>query len=303
MSAKMLVEYVSIAECVLCLAVFCLIWYRKQVADYPMLAVFLIVRALGGALTLLPLFFRRELGLSKPVAYNIYFYSYWPSAVFEAIVMVLLVYGIYKMALAPFEPLQRLGTIIFRWVAFVSVAVALGAGVGPHIFGESHSANIVGQMQQTSSILTLCLLLFVCVALRPLGLTFASRPFGSSLGLGILAFTQLFQSSWLPTAAAGNLYSIMYFYSGLGACTALLVWATYFALPDAGRGMVLLPTTSPYFTWNKVSEALGDNPGFVAISGFTPDCMAPGELEAMMAACEPRELAPPQVMQPVAVAR
>ncbi len=270
--------------------------------DFPMLAAYVGIRCLYAAVTIPILFFRKEIGLSKPAAYNIYACSYWPSSVMEAVLMVLLVYGIYNMALAPFEPLKKLGAIIFRWIAAISVAVSLGVAIGPHMFGRSELVNMVGQMQQTASVLTLCLLLFVCIALRPLGLTFGSRAFGASIGLGILATTQLIQSAWFPTPSAQHIYSILYFYSGLGACAALVVWGAYFALPEPERRMVLLPTTSPYFFWNKISEALGDEPGFVAISGFTPDCMAPGELAAMIVASTPREEEKgPRVLQPVAV--
>ena len=45
------------------------------------------------------------------------------------------------------------------------------------------------------SILTLCLLLFVCFAIRPMGLSYTSRIFGVSLGLGIMATTDLVQSA------------------------------------------------------------------------------------------------------------
>ena len=47
--------------------------------------------------------------------------------------------------------------------------------------------------------------------------------------------------------------------------------------------MILLPTTSPFFLWNRISEALGDEPGFVAIAGFKPDMLAPAELAAFTA--------------------
>ena len=43
---------------------------------------------------------------------------------------------------------------------------------------------VVSQLQRTQSILTLCLLLFVCFAIRPMGLSYSSRIFGVSLGLG-----------------------------------------------------------------------------------------------------------------------
>ena len=47
--------------------------------------------------------------------------------------------------------------------------------------------------------------------------------------------------------------------------------------------MILLPTTSPFFLWNRIAEALGDEPGFVAIAGFKPDMLAPAELMAFTA--------------------
>jgi hypothetical protein len=299
-----LVEYVSITELLLCVVVLFLMWKKKAIGEHSFLAMFLAVRAVCGTITVAVLFFRSYLGLSKLVAYNIYFFSYWPIFVIQAVLMVLVVYGIYNLALAPFEPLKKLGSIVFRWIAAIAVAVTIGVAIGPHMSGTSYLANLIGQFQQTAGVLTLCLLLFVCFALRPLGLTERSRAFGASLGLGVLAATQLVLSAWSPTSAALSPYSIVYFYAGLGSCAALLVWGVYFALPEPERRMVLLPTTSPYFFWNKISEALGDKPGFVAINGFSPDLMAPGELDAMIVASQPRVLEQaPRVMQPIAVNR
>lgn len=303
MTAKLLVEYVSVADLLICAAVLLFLRKRNLLSDFRYLATFVAVRATTEAITIPVLFFRKDLGISKQLAYGIYFYTTWPSLILQAVLMVFVVYSVYSMALAPFEPLRKLGNIIFRWVAGISVAVSFGVAIGPHMFGQSYVANLIAQLQQAASVLTLCLLLFVCFALKPLGLTPRSRAFGASIGLGIFATTQLLQSAWLPTASALMVYSPMYFYTGLGCVAALLVWGTYFALPEPERRMVLLPTTSPYFFWNKISEALGDKPGFVAISGFAPDSMAPGELDAMIVASQPRVEQPPRVMQPIAVNR
>ena len=54
--------------------------------------------------------------------------------------------------------------------------------------------------------------------------------------------------------------------------------------------MITLPTTSPFFFWNRIAEALGDAPGEVAIAGFTPSMFAPAELLAFSAT--PRQPAP-----------
>jgi hypothetical protein len=124
----------------------------------------------------------------------------------------------------------------------------------------------------------------VCFAIRHLGLTYRSHIFGVSLGLGILATGSLVQSAWLTTGGARSPYSPIYLFGTLGTCATLVVWTTYFAMPEPKRKMVLLPTTSPFFLWNRVSEALGDQPGFVAVSGFSPDMLAPAELHVLTAA-------------------
>jgi hypothetical protein len=130
--------------------------------------------------------------------------------------------------------------------------------------------------------LILCLLLFVCFSTRYLGLTYRSHIFGVSLGLGVFATVSLIESAW-TSAGAPTVYSPVFVFSALGSCAALLTWGTYFALPQPERKMILLPTTSPFFLWNRISEALGDEPGFVAIAGFKPEMLAPAELTAFTA--------------------
>ena len=104
---------------------------------------------------------------------------YWVSYALEAIFSLLLIYSIFKLAMAPLQGLQTLGMLVFRWVAAISVAVAIGVAVTPHLSGIKFMVAMVTQLQQTSSILTLCLLLFVCFAIRPMGLSYRSRIFVS----------------------------------------------------------------------------------------------------------------------------
>jgi hypothetical protein len=92
------------------------------------------------------------------------------------------------------------------------------------------------------------------------------------------------ESAWFSTMATNSLYSPVYVYSACGTCVALTVWGTYFAMPEPAPRMILLPTTSPYFTWNRISEVLGDHPGHVVIAGFTPDMLAPAELAVLTSA-------------------
>jgi hypothetical protein len=213
------------------------------------------------------------------MAYQAYFYVYWTSYALEAILSLLVIYSIFKLAMAPLKGLQTLGMLIFRWVAAISVAVAIGVAVTPHLTGINFMIAMVTQLQQTSSILTLCLLLFVCFAIRPMGLSYNSRIFGVSLGLGVLATVSLVNAAWLTHSP--NMFSTISLINGLAVVLTLLMWSAYFAFPEPKRRIIVLPTTSPFLRWNQISIALGDDPGFVAVGGIPPELFAPAELEVM----------------------
>jgi hypothetical protein len=227
----------------------------------------------------LPLLYLCGRNIEKHLAYQIYFYVYWASYALEAILSLLVIYSIFRLAMAPLKGLQTLGMLVFRWVAAISVAVAIGVAVTPHLTGIKFMVAMITQLQQTSSILTLCLLLFVCFAIRPMGLSFRSRIFGVSLGLGVLATISLVNSAWLARYA--NMYSLFSVVNGLAVGLTLLVWSAYFAFPEPKRRIIVLPTTSPFLRWNQISLALGDDPGYVAVGGIPPELFAPAELEVM----------------------
>jgi hypothetical protein len=263
--------------------VFCgmLIYFlvRNKVAhQFGYLVALLCVRFACSAICL-PLLYFCGRGLEKHEAYQIYFYAYWTSYALEAIFSLLVIYSIFKLAMAPLKGLQTLGMLVFRWVAAISVAVAIGVAVTPHLSGVKFMTAMITQLQQTSSILTLCLLLFVCFAIRPMGLSYRSRIFGVSLGLGFLATISLVNSAWI--AHNPSMYSLFSVINGLAVALTLLTWSAYFAFPEPKRRIIVLPTTSPFLRWNQISMALGDDPGYVAIGGIPPDLFAPAELEVM----------------------
>jgi hypothetical protein len=169
---------------------------------------------------------------------------------------------------------------VFKWVAAISVLVALGSAFAPHITRINYIIGFVSQMQRTQSILILCLLLFVCFAIRPMGLSYRSRIFGVSLGLGVMATTDMIQGAWI-TDTASTMFSVFSVVSGAATCLTLLTWTVYFAVPEPKRRLITLPTTSPFLRWNQISEILGDNPGHVAIGGLPPEMLAPAEIEVM----------------------
>jgi hypothetical protein len=264
-------------EIAFCIAALCVIVMKKQWTDYWAMGSFLALRSVLNTVLAAILHYTPNLG--KVAAYHFYFWVYWPGFALESVLALVIVYSVFRLAMAPLKGLQVLGMLVFRWAAGISVAVAIGSAFAPHMSGTKYLVAAVEQLQRTQSILTLCLLLFVCFAIRPMGLNYGSRIFGVSLGLGVMATNDLVQSAWLSfNPSMDSAYNVV---NGVVICSILATWITYFALPEPKRRMIVLPTTSPFLRWNQISLALGDAPGFVAVGGVPPELFAPAELEVM----------------------
>jgi hypothetical protein len=273
-----LIASLAYLEDVLCIISLCVLIMRKQWNDYRWLGCFLAVRI---ASNLLLDFVHIELGhlFTPRIAYTIYFYAYWIGFAVESLLALLIVYGVFKLAMAPLKGLQTLGMLIFKWAAGISVAVALGSVFAPKLTATGYFIAAISQLQRTQSILTLSLLVFVFFAIRPMGLSYTSRIFGVSLGLGIISINNLVQSTWIMvTSAMTTSFDTI---NGCVICLILATWTCYFAMPEPKRRMIVLPTTSPFLRWNQISQALGDDPGFVAVGGVPPEMFASAELEVM----------------------
>jgi hypothetical protein len=271
------VHILSYLEPILCAMLIFFLIRNHAARQYVFLTTLLSVR-LASSIICLGLIWMP--GIELHLAYQAYFYVYWISYALEAILSLLVIYSIFKLAMAPLKGLQTLGMLVFRWVAAISIAVAMGVAFTPHLSGVKFLVAIVTQVQQTSSILTLCLLLFVCFAIRPMGLSYRSRIFGVSFGLGFMATTDLVRSAWMSHGST-RMYTTVNLMSGLAVCLTFLIWSAYFAFPEPKRRLIVLPTTSPFLRWNQISQALGDDPGYVAVGGVPPELFAPAELEIM----------------------
>jgi hypothetical protein len=278
MTAPSFVHLLSYLEPVFCAFVLLTLVRSGSVRKFPSLAALLGVRLVSG-IACLAFIGLSGRGIERHLGYRLYFYTYWASYAIEALLSLLVIYSIFKLAMAPLKGLATLGILVFRWAGAISVAISIGMAIGPHFSGAVFLVAIVTQLQQTSSILTLCLLLFVCFAIRPMGLTYKSRIFGVSLGLGLMATVSLVDSAWLSHSS--ELFSFVNVMSGVATCLSMFIWSAYFALPEPKRRMIVLPTTSPFLRWNQISMALGDDPGFVAVGGVPPEIFAPAEIEIM----------------------
>ena len=272
------IQLLCLLETLACAVALVGVYRSKQLPQFAAFGALLSIRLVGDILCL-AFSARKGLGIEPHLAYKLYFYTYWACYFFEAVLSVCVVLGIFRLAMAPLPGLQKLGMLVFRWAAAISVALALVLSATPHDSGIQFVLAFVMQLQQISSVLTLCLLLFVCFAIQPMGLTFRSRIFGVSFGLGLMSASNLSQAAWISHSP--HLNSIVNVISGIVGCSTLFAWSAYFSLPEPKRRIIVLPTTSPFLRWNQISEVLGDEPGFVAVAGIPPEVFAPAELEIM----------------------
>ena len=285
MNTDLLYEYALFTQVALGVSCLCVMKKKRILEIYPHLAYLLGMETLTTSIIIALLFFRSHLHLSRDVDYWALFLTGWLADGLGLILRILIVYSVFTEAMRPLAGLHAAGKIVFRWVGVVSTLVATALLAGPGVFSGLHAwNNVVSHLQQGVSVLTLCLLVFVCFTVRPLGLTFRSHLFGVSLGLGISSTVDLVRAAWLVTAGARSVYSPIFLFASIGTTVSYLVWAGYFAAPEPERRMILLPTTSPFFFWNRISEILGDAPGQVAVAGFSPGMLAPAEIEMLTAA-------------------
>jgi hypothetical protein len=236
-------------EIVLCVAAFCFIVLRKQWRDYWALGSFLAVRA-ASKLALATILHNMD-HLSKATAYHRYFWIYWSAFAVQAILAIIILYGLFRNTTTPLKGLQRFGSSIFRGVASICVVLALGSAFAPHMNGPKYFVTAISQLQRAQSILTICLVLFVFSALRSMGLSYKSKVFGVSLGLGLMAVDDLVQSMWL--AFNPRMYGTFNFVNGFVICAVLAIWAGYFATREPRRREVALEASSPFMRLDRMA--------------------------------------------------
>ncbi len=210
-------------------------------------------------------------------AYHLYFNTFWFFFAIGSVSSILLTYTIFRAAMRPLKGLQSLGNIMYGWAAAISAATAISVAASPIGGGLDHLILVVSQLQRSTAVLIISLVLFVALSIRPMGLSWRSRVFGASLGTMVVSGTDMIQANdVLQTHHLFTTYGLIRLVS---SCVALCIWSYYFAIQEPKRKFILLPTKSPFHYWNQVSERLGHDPGYVAIGGVAPEVLAGAELE------------------------
>jgi len=101
----------------------------------------------------------------------------------------------------------------------------------------------------------LCLLAFLLLSMKAIGLSPRSRPFGIALGLGVMATSDCGQS--IATVFQLPLNPGVQFFFEVIYLVSLAVWFAYAVLPEPARKAMTVRADSTIYKWDQIASALG----------------------------------------------
>jgi hypothetical protein len=256
---------VSAIEPILLATALCAFVKARAFRVFPAFGAFLIFR-LGVDLTLDFVLQSAKLSiLEKHLAYQIYFYTYWISYLAGAVMIFLVIQEIFSHLTKLIPGFGRLGLLAFRWVTLISVLVAVALSIRPGELKWDLLVSATSGVMRCMSVLELCLLAFIVVAMQTFQLSSRSRDFGVALGLAMIAAAELFGSAF---AFGHTTMATVANYSGeIASILAAATWAAYFIFePEpAGVQSAASPISLPLSRWTEVADALGHPPPQIAL--------------------------------------
>lgn len=250
-------------------AIYCV--YRAQKSRiYPAFWQLLIFWVGSDSLMLVEGITRRLHLIGGTLAYEIYFFTYWVAFAINAFLVLRVMHEMFRHAVRSIPGVQMLGRPIFFWAIVVSVILAFAAGITPHTNGMSLLLASAQVLARSQSVLALCMVAFLAIAARTLGVSYGSRIFGVTFGLGVMATANLVSSalgSRIKLASAGTIVLEFVTIGSIG------LWCAYFLKPEPVRRLVTIPTQSPLMRWNDVAQQLGNPAGQIPVS-YPPTFMS-----------------------------
>ncbi len=253
MSSQTAMTLLAVMEFVLW-AVFGLLFWKKTLhRRFPAMGAYLALH-LAAMPILLFLFYAQARHWYHDYAFDLYFYSYWAVYFASAALLYLICIEVFRSALWAFSGLQRLGTLVFRWVSLASVIVSLSTLSLEHTptLIITHTAYA---LMRSVSILELSLLAFLCLSMNALRLSVRNMAFGISLGFGLMSANDFVASSFL--SRNHSLTTPLQFVGEALILFALGTWVAYAALPEPARQPVMVAAHSTILRWNEIASALG----------------------------------------------
>jgi hypothetical protein len=242
------------AEFVLWAVLGVIFWTKGFHRRFPAMSAYLALRVASVPVLLGLLYLQAQPTNNQAFFFPLYFYCFWAVYIASAVVLFFVTLEIFRFALGGFSGLMRLGTMVFRWVALVSVIASLGTVSYSHL-GVMMIPDIAYALMRSVSILQLCLLGFLCLCMNALRLSPRDLAFGSALGLGLMSANDFIHSLLITKTTALSAPVQLAYESGI--LLSLGIWGAYFAMPEPTRKPMLMPANSTIYRWNEIAAALG----------------------------------------------
>jgi hypothetical protein len=243
----------SVAEFALWAAFGYLFWTRDLHRRFPAMGIYLALRVVSMPMLLI-FFYGQTRHWFNGSSFSLYYYAYWIVYLASTVTLFFVCIEVFRSALSAFSGLQRLGTMVFRWIALVS------AIIGFSTISFSHReipilADIVNRLMRSVSILELCLLAFLCLSMNTLRLSIRDMAFGIALGFGLMSSSDFILASFWSRKT--SLTDPVQFVSESVTLVFLGIWIAYAALPEPVRRPLVMPVNSTILRWNEIGSVLG----------------------------------------------
>ena len=260
MSSQLAMTTMSAAEFLLSAALGFIFWKKALHRRFPAMGSYLGLRVVSTPILSVLLFIQTQpWGRNYFVAY---FLVFWSVYIASASLLFFICMEVFRSALSALPGLQKLGIVIFRWAALVSVIVSFSTlSFSRNVFPSIPEVG-TGLMRSVG-LLELCLLAFLCLAMNALRLSARDLAFGISLGFGAMSSNDFLFAS-LTSRFASLTAPLQFVYESV-ILLSLGTWVVYCALPEPVRKPVMMPVNSTIYRWNEIASALGHTGTQVAV--------------------------------------
>ena len=235
-------------------------WNKKLQKRFPVMSTYLALRLFSMPVLLGALFMQSRPG--GDWFYPVYFYGYYAVYIASAVLLFFICLEVFRSALSAFSGLVRFGIVIFRWAAVVSLILSLTTVSFAHR-GVMVIPDIAFSLMRSVSLIEMCLLAFLCLAMSALQLPVRDVAFGISLGFGVLAANDFVVSALIKSYSSLN-EPFQFLYQSI-VLLALGIWVAYAALPEPVRRPIVVAANSTIYRWNEIASALGHKGANVAV--------------------------------------
>ena len=255
MSSQSAMSFLSTLEFLLSAMLGFMFWRKGLHRRFPAMGAYLALRvASTPVLTLLftsRWYSAEHLKDSLELAYFFVFYAVY---IVSAVLLFFVCMEVFRSALSSLPGLMRFGVVIFRWAALVSLVVTFSS-VSFWRRGFLSIPEVSMGLMRSVSLLELCLLAFLCLAMNALRLSVRDVAFGIALGFGVMSANDFIVVSFMNSAT--TLTSPLQFVYESVILASLGTWVAYAAMPAMAPRPVVMAANSTIYRLNEIASALG----------------------------------------------